>query len=88
MDSSDSIATSTYTTPASSQTTFNAYQLGNQIYGSATTTITGGETFVYNKPRTNLVIVMFHEKPSDQRMVLDAEFIQVSLKQKYNIVSE
>ncbi|MDP3290752.1 MAG: hypothetical protein Q8M43_01845 [Sulfuricurvum sp.] len=86
---------STYTTPTTATTNVNAntygsaYSYGNNTtyngntYGTATTTVSGGETYNISKPRTSNTIVCFVEKP--QSFTYNAEFLVKSLKQKYRI---
>lgn len=76
---------STYTTPTQTHTTASVYGTGNYATGSATSTTTGGQTYVYNKPRTSNTIVCFREKPVVGGIVYDAEFISRSIKAKHGI---
>lgn len=48
-----------YTTPTTSQTTGSAYSSGSYAYGSATTTTSGGQTYVISKPRATNTILCF-----------------------------
>ena len=86
---------STYTTPTTATTNVNAntygsaYSYGNNTtynasrYGTATTTVSGGQTYNIYKPRTSNTIVCFTEKP--QGFAYNAEFLAKSLKQKHEI---
>lgn len=86
---------STHSTPTTATTNINAntygsaYGYGNaatynaNTYGTATTTISGGETYNISKPRTSNTIVCFTEKP--QGFSYNAEFIAKNLKAKYGI---
>ena len=74
-----------YTTPATSHTTGSAYGTGNYAYGTATTTTTGGQTYIYSKPRSTNTIVCFKEKPEVSGLVYEAAFIIKSIKGKYGI---
>lgn len=74
-----------YTTPTHSYTTGSAYASGNHAYGNATTTTYGGQTYVISKPSTTNTIVCFKEKPPEGGLVLDAEFVSKSLKDKYGL---
>lgn len=85
VDSEKYTKTSTHTTPTSSYTTGSAYGSGNYAYGSATTTTTGGQTYVYSKPRSTNTIVGFKEKPEGSGLVYEAEFVIKSIKAKYEI---
>lgn len=86
---------STYTTPTTATTNVNAntygsaYNYGNNAtynantYGTATTTVSGGQTYNISKPRTSNTIVCFMEKP--QGFAYNAEFLLKSLKKKHDI---
>lgn len=86
---------STHTTPKTATTNVNsntygsAYSYGNNTtynantYGTATTTVSGGQTYNISKPRTSNTIVCFTEKP--QGFSYNAEFLSKSLKQKHSI---
>ena len=86
---------STYTTPTTATTNVNANTFGSAInygnnttynantYGTATTTVSGGQTYNISKPRTSNTIVCFTEKP--QGFAYNAEFITKSLNQKHGI---
>lgn len=74
-----------YTTPVQSHTTANAYGTGNYAYGTATTTTTGGQTFMFSKPRRTNTIICFREKPEVDGLVYDAEFVSQSIKTKYKL---
>ncbi|MFN7473330.1 MAG: CC0125/CC1285 family lipoprotein [Burkholderiales bacterium] len=75
---------SSFTTPIQSTTTGSATRTGNMVSGNATTTTTGGQTYVTVMPSATNTIVYFKEKPSVQGLVYNAEFICNSLGQKYN----
>jgi len=86
---------STYTTPTTATTNLHAntygsaYSYGNNTtynantYGTATTNISGGQTYNISKPRTSNTIVCFTEKP--QGFAYNAEFLEKSLKEKYGM---
>ncbi len=86
---------STYTTSTTATTNINSNTYGNassygnnttynaNTYGTATTTVSGGQTYNISKPRTSNTIVCFVEKP--QGFAYNAEFLVKSLKQKYGI---
>jgi hypothetical protein len=76
----------TYTTPAQSTTTSSATAFGNSAYGQATTTTTGGQSFVITRPSTTNTIVLFQGKPSVDGLVYDAQFVYNSLGQKYGVL--
>ena len=86
---------STYTTPTTATTNVNTntygstYNYGNNTaynantYGTATTTVSGGQTYNISKPRASNTIVCFTEKPKG--FTFNAEFLVKSLKQKHGI---
>ena len=74
---------SSYTTPIQSTTTGSATRAGNTVSGSATTTTTGGQTYVTVMPSATNTVVYFKEKPSVQGFSYNADFICNSLGQKY-----
>lgn len=84
IDANSYTSNSTYTTPTRSHTTGNAYVSGNSVYGSATTTTTGGQTYNISKPSSSNTIVCFKEKP-DSGFSYNAEFIYKNISQKYGI---
>lgn len=75
----------TYTTPPTSYTTGSAYGYGNYAYGSATTTTYGGQTYFISKPRATNTILCFKERPENNGLVFDAEFVTKSIKKKYGM---
>ena len=87
--------TSTYTTPTTATTNVNANTYGSSFsygnnttynantYGTATTTLSGGQTYNFTKPRTSNTIVCFNNKP--QGFSYNAKFLVKSLKEKYGI---
>lgn len=86
---------STHTTPTRATTNLRANTYGNatrygnnttynaNTYGTATTTVSGGQTYNISKPRASNTIVCSTEKP--EGFSYNAEFIVNSLKQKYEI---
>lgn len=60
----DYTSTSQYTTPTRTTTTGSATVSGKSIYGSATSTTTGGQTYTFTKPAGTVTIKLFHAKPS------------------------
>lgn len=104
VDEQNSTYVSTFATPGNIETTANGrgYDSGTIYFdpsggyysgsSSATvhesTTYTPPETYFIYKPRTELLIQTFKNKPSnvpDSNPVFDAAFLQQSLKQKYPI---
>lgn len=81
-------STSTTTGYASGETTGTLY--GNQfkgytyLSGHSTTTYTPGQTFVFFKPTSGLMIRGFVEKPADIP-VFDAAFIQQEITSSYHL---
>ena len=75
---------STFRTPTQSTTTGTASVYGNTAYGSATTTTTGGQSFLVQKPSSTNTIFCFKGKPEGV-FTYDAAFLQRSLSQKYKI---
>ncbi len=85
VDSEKYAKTGTYTTPTQSYTTGSAYGSGNYVYGRATTTTYGGQTFSITKPGIMNTVLCFKEKPEMGCLLFDAKFIVKSIKQKYRI---
>lgn len=85
VDSEQYSKTGAYTTPVTSHTTANAYGTGNYAYGTATTTTTGGQTYIFSKPRRSNTIICFHEKPDVNGLVYEASFISRSIRTKYQL---
>ncbi len=88
IDEDQSTELSTYTTPTRSHTTANVYGSGNYATGSATTTTTGGQTYVYSKPRSTNTIVCLHDKDQASGIVYDTNFVIKSIREKYELVDE
>ncbi len=86
---------STYTAPAQTQTTYTGNTMGTvtsygnratyngTTMGTANTTVTGGQTFVYHKPRASNTIFCFKEKP--EGFAFDANFVRASIRGKYKL---
>ena len=88
IDEDQSTQLSTYTTPTQSHTTGNVYVTGNTATGSATTTTTGGQTYIYSKPRSTNTILCFHDKDQASGIVYEAQFVIRSIREKYELVGE
>tara|TARA_A200000113_G_scaffold225930_2_gene248811 strand:- start:2085 stop:2654 length:570 start_codon:yes stop_codon:yes gene_type:complete len=98
-DNQNAVENSSYTTPVQAHTTgysntygtLNTYgnygTYSGSTYGNATTTFTGGQTYNIRKPKSMNTIVMFHKKPK-QGLVLDAEFLERTLREKYKLLKE
>ena len=87
IDANSDTTHSSYTTPTTSNTTGSAYGSGNYVYGNATTTTTGGQTYHISKPSSSNTIVCFKEKP-ETTFTYNAKFIYKSIAEKYGIDAE
>lgn len=97
VDSEKYSKNSSFTTPTQVNTygTTNmqgqANTYGNTSYISGTgsssshSTITGGQTYHYSKPRQTNTIICFKERPIADGIIYNAQFIHDSLSQKYGI---
>ncbi len=82
--------TSAYTTPVTAQTYGTANVYGNSNYAqgtySGTTYYSGGQTYIFHKPRTSNTIKCFKEKPENiPTMVYDADQVKNNIKSQYGI---
>lgn len=84
IDANSYTSNSTYTTPITSNTTASVNSYGNYAYGTATTTTTGGQTYLISKPSAVNMIVCFKEKPTSG-FSYNAEFIFKNIAKKYHI---
>lgn len=73
-----------FTTPTQSTTYGSASVYGSTAYGTATTTTTGGQTFLIRKPSLTNTIVCLTVKPEGV-FAYNAAFIYRSLREKYHI---
>jgi hypothetical protein len=88
LDNNSAISTSTYTTPITATTTGTAYGYGSSANYYGTTNVSGGETYQYNKPSTNMTIKCFKEKPENiNSLVYDALQIKTNLRIAYKLES-
>jgi hypothetical protein len=85
VDSKDAAKLGTWTTPGRSTTTIDARTRSGRTTGTATTTQTGGQTVVYQKPSTSNTIVCFKGQPELDAIVYDAAFLRASLRKKYGM---
>jgi hypothetical protein len=85
VDSRNATKFSTWTSPQKSHTTYDIHTSNSQIYGTADTTYSGGQTTVWQKPSTSHIIVCFTEKPAEVPLAYDAAFVRASLRQKYGL---
>jgi hypothetical protein len=76
---------SSYTSLKTYDTTYQANTYGNQTYGTAHTTSSGGDTTHYYKPSANNTIKCFKDKPNINTVIYEVEFILKSIKTKYDI---
>jgi len=76
---------SSFTTPVQSTTTGTVNSFGNSANLKATTTTTGGQTFVTVSPSSTNTVVFFKSRPNVQGMVYSAEFLCNSLGRKYEV---
>jgi hypothetical protein len=82
-DSKSDTQTAAFTTPMTATTTGSASRIGNNVYGSATTRFSGGDTIYISYPSANNTVVMFKGKPENIPMAFDALFLCQSLGKKY-----
>ena len=84
VDANSYSKTGVVTTPQTTTTNANVNIYGNTAYGAATSTTTGGNSFLVTKPSSSNTIVMLNEKP-EGTFAYNAEFLTNSLKKKYEI---
>jgi len=84
LDESSSSKLSTFTTSGSAYTTGSASVIGNTATYSGHTTYTPGQTYLISKPHTGVLVRGFMSKPDDI-YTFEVEFLQQSLKRKYNL---
>ncbi len=84
-DSSQDEKTMFYKTGSTSSTygTTNIY--GNTAYSNFNTYRSGSMIFPIRKPRASYTIFCFVEKPDENQMVFDANYLSQSIRQKYNM---
>lgn len=75
-----------YTTPSRTTTTGRANVIGNSVYGSSSSTTSGGQTYNISKPRSENTIICFKEKP--EYFSYNAEFIYRNISAKYGIIRQ
>lgn len=95
VDANQYTQTSTYKAPTTATTTLNTNTTGtasiygntgtynSNTYGTATTQISGGQTYNISKPSTSNTIVCFKSKP--EGFSYSAKFLVESLKKKYEL---
>ena len=79
---------SSYTTPTTYHTNIHATAHGNNAYGSATTTSTGGQTYNISKPSTSNTIYLLVERPEGGTITYNAKFVRESIREKYGILDK
>lgn len=85
VDSEKKAELETYQTPITSRTTVDADKTGNSMHGTATTRVSGGQTYSFSRPRRSNTIVCYHEKPVVKGIVYDAAFVSRSIRSKYGM---
>lgn len=85
VEASSDNSLSTYTTPSRAYTTGSVQSYGNTAFGSANTTIYGGQTYLLSAPRSENTIVLLREKPEDAGVVYEARFVFDSISTKYGM---
>lgn len=85
VDARSDVTASTYTTPKQTYTTATVNAYGNMAQGSAQTYTTGGQTFTAHMPSSTNTILLLHGKPDNGLFAFDAQFIYMSITQKYGI---
>lgn len=87
LDIDNYVSRSSYTTPTTSQTNMNFNHYGNSVYGNATTTTYGGQTYNVSKPSYTNTIMCLTEK-SDTSFSYNAQFVASKIKEKYGLIEE
>jgi hypothetical protein len=85
INSEKDASVSTYTSPSTSHTTLNAYGSGQHMYGNAATTTYAGQTYYVSKPGATNRILCFRQKPENDAIVFEAQFIVNSIRTKYGL---
>ncbi len=96
VDENSYTSNSTYTTPIRATTNINSNTYGSaniygnnatynaNTYGTARTTVSGGQTYNISKPSSSNTIICFKEKPTTG-FSYNAEFIFNNITKKYDI---
>ncbi len=84
VDESSSTSVHAFTTPGQSYTSGSGMVAGDVVTYSGQTTYYPGQTYIFHKPRTGLLIKCFSEKP-ERIYTFDAAFLVQSLRQKYGL---
>lgn len=80
----DYASVSSYTTPSSTNTTFSATQSGPNIYGTASSTTSGGQSYFISKPSRSAIAVCFDVKP-EGIFSFSSRYVYDSLTSRYGI---
>lgn len=88
IDGSTVTDVSVHTMPTTTQTNFSANRVGHSMYGQATSTTYGGQSFHIRRPSTTMTIFAFPERPDGVAVVYDAEFVANGIRQKYRITRQ
>jgi hypothetical protein len=84
INENESVVEQQVNTPGYSQTSGNVYVNGNVATYNGTTTYMPGQTYRFFKPQSGLLFRGFTTKPSGF-FSFDTAFLQLSIRQKYNI---
>lgn len=76
---------SSYTSPSTSHSTISAHGSGRHMYGNAITTTYGGQTYYFSKPSATNRIICFKEMPETDALVLEAQFVVNSIRNKHEL---
>ena len=77
---------SAYTTPTTANTYGSVNTFGNTGNYYGTTTVSGGQTYMFQKPSTSNTIMCFAEKPENiPTIVYDADQITTNIRQQYGL---
>ncbi|MBU0534507.1 MAG: hypothetical protein KJ887_06925 [Candidatus Omnitrophica bacterium] len=85
LENQDYVKTSTYTTPVQTNTYGNVSSYGTTGSYTGTTHVSGGQTYIYHKPRSTITIKCYKEKPDVDGIVYDASQIKQNLSEKYKL---
>ena len=86
IDESKGVSQSQFTSPTTTKTKGSATAVGDYVYGSATSTTYGGQTYIISRSSNENTIICFSEKP-EQGISYNADFIYKSIRKQYSINS-
>ncbi|MCP4746323.1 MAG: hypothetical protein GY874_09315 [Desulfobacteraceae bacterium] len=72
-------------TPTRSRTTGSMFSIGDYSNIETTTTTSGGDSYTVSKYRITNIIVCYKDKPEIEELVFTAEFVNKSIRQKYDL---